>query len=432
MKEEFLHYTWKTKQFSPVRLKTTDGQFIEILHPGDHNLDAGPDFFNAKLKIDGMIWSGNVEIHVKASDWLKHRHQHDAAYDNVILHVVHEADVPLKTNDGRPMPTLVLKKRLDNLLYIKYLRLRNSKESIPCSRRLQDVPHIIIESWLARLLAERLERKVGVLKKELENNGNNWEEIFYRHLARQFGMKVNAEPFQWLAAALPWRILARQHDNLLQSEALLFGQSGLLPEKMGDVYTNALIREYTHLQGKYSIRPMPSHRWKFMRLRPNNFPTLRIAQLAGLFYRQPQLFRRCMETEDIRSLRKLLDVPASGYWSTHYRFGKPSKRSEKHLGPQAIDTIIVNTILPFKFLYGEMQNLPFMKENALELLEKLNAEDNVIIRAWKELGVKPASAAETQALTELTRNYCGKRKCLQCAIGQVVMERERVSSMQTT
>jgi hypothetical protein len=306
-------------------------------------------------------------------------------------------------------------------LYEKYLGLRNSKTKIPCAAELDKIPSIIKTSWLSRTLAERLERKVAALQVELEQNKSDWEETFYRHICRQFGMKVNAEPFQWLSACVPYKMLRKQNDNLLQTEALLFGQSGLLPEKFTDTYTNALIREYSHLQVKYHIRPMPLHWWKFMRLRPNNFPTIRIAQLAGLFFRQPQLFRTCIEQDDPAELKKIFATPASTYWNTHYRFGKVSRRSEKNLGEQAIDTILVNTVAPFKFLYGKMKGDEEIRQGAISLLEKLGPENNKIIREWEELEVEPVSSAESQGLLELTKNYCEKKKCLDCEIGNYLL-----------
>jgi hypothetical protein len=422
MKEEFLHYIWKTKQFNPADLKTEDGQSLTIIHPGEHNHSSGPDFFNAQLIIGGISWVGNVEIHTKASDWLRHKHQHDEAYNNVILHVVYESDLPVQSNYKQSMPTLVLRDRVDMKLYGKYLRLRNSKTKIPCSGQLDEISSIIKTSWMSRTVVERLERKINELHIELEQNKNDWEETFYRHITRQFGMKVNAEPFQWLSAHVPFKILRKQNDNLLQTEALLFGQSGLLPEKMSDAYTNALIREYIHLQTKYNLRPMPAHCWKFMRLRPNNFPTIRIAQLAGLFFRQPQLFRTCIELNDPDELKKLFAVPASGYWNNHYRFGKVSRVMEKNLGSQAIDTILINTIVPFKFLYGKVKGDDQLRQDAISLLEKLDPENNKNIRAWQECGIDPVSSAESQALLEMTKNYCDKKRCLQCGIGNYLLE----------
>ncbi len=421
MKEEFIHYIWKTKQFNPVDLKTEDGQSITIIHPGEHNHSSGPDFFNAQLMLGEIAWSGNVEIHTKASDWMKHKHQHDHAYNNVILHVVYESDLPVQSNYKQELPTLVLSGRIDMKLYEQYLRLRNSKTKIACSNQLNTIPSIIKTSWLSRILAERLERKVKELQRELEQNKNDWEETFYRHITRQFGMKVNAEPFQWLSAAVPYRMLRKQNDSLLQTEALLFGQSGLLPEKFSDVYTNSLIREYMHLQVKYNIRPMPAHWWKFMRLRPNNFPTVRIAQLAGLFVRQAQLFRTCIETKDAAELKKIFATPASAYWNNHYRFGKASRPSEKNLGAQAINTIIINTIAPFKFLYGKLKGDDLLQQEAISLLESLAPENNKIIREWLDLGIEPVSSAESQALLELTKNYCDKKKCLDCEIGNYLL-----------
>lgn len=424
MKEEFLHYIWKTKQFIPTDLKTTKGQEIEIIFPGDYNFHSGPDFFNAQLKIDGMLWTGNVEIHVNVSDWLKHKHQNDEAYNNVILHVVYEYDCELKTNTDEAMPTLVLKDRIGMKLYENYLQFLKNNTKLACAMGVREIPSIVVTSWLSRIVAERLERKVLELKTEFNQNGNDWEETFYRNLAKQFGMKTNADPFQWLANAVPYKMILRQRDNLLQTEALLFGQAGLLPEKPEDAYSLALAREYNFLQVKFHIRPMPTHWWKFMRLRPNNFPTIRIAQLAGLFFRQPQLFRKCLETNEIVELKKLFDVPASGYWNEHYRFGKVSKACEKKLGPQAIDTIFINTIAPFKFLYGRIKGDEVLVQEAISLLEKIDPETNKIIREWESVGVKPVCAAESQALLELKKNYCEKKRCLQCEIGNYLLERK--------
>ncbi len=422
MKEEFLHYIWKTRQFNHVDLKTVDGQELEINYQGDHNHDAGPDFFNAKISIGEMQWSGNVEIHVHASDWLRHNHQKDDAYNNVILHVVLESDIPLNSNLGNPMPTLALGNRIDKKMYGKYLLLQNSKDEIACIERIKEVSGIKITSWLSRLLAERFERKISELKTELEQNGNDWEETFYRHLARQFGMKVNAEPFQWLAAALPFKIISRHRDNLLQTEALLFGQSGLFPEFPEDIYTQSLMREYAHLRIKYKLNPMPAHQWKLMRLRPNNFPTLRIAQLAGLFFRQPQLFRKCIETAEIHELKNLLSASASVYWNDHYRFGKISPASEKNLGVQSVDTILINTIAPFKFLYGRIKGEEMLEREAISLLEKITAESNRITRQWKNAGIGSISSADSQSLIELMKNYCEKKRCLSCHIGNYLLE----------
>jgi hypothetical protein len=424
MKEEFLHYIWKTKQFNPTDLKTEDGQAIHVIHPGEHNFSSGPDFFNAQLIINEMLWSGNVEIHIKASDWLKHKHQHDDAYNNVILHVVYEADMAVKNYRDEVIPTLVMNERIDMNLYRNYLRLRNSKTKIPCASHIASVPPVLKTAWLGRVLAERLEQKTNEIKTELEQCGNDWEETFYRHIARQFGMKVNAEPFQWLSNYVPFRMLRKQSDNLLQTEALLFGQSGLLPVQADDVYSKALLREYLHLQNKYKLDAMPAHWWKFMRLRPNNFPTVRIAQLAGLFYRQPQLFRTCMEENDVKKLHRIFETPASGYWNDHYRFGKVSKASVKNLGPQAVDTILINTIAPFKFLYAKLKGDENLRQQAIFLLENISPETNVIIRDWENMQFTSYSAADTQALLELKKNYCDKKKCLSCGIGNFILERK--------
>ncbi len=423
MKEEFLQYLWATKQVCSSDLITTSGQSIKIINTGEQNFHSGPDFFNANLKINDILWTGNVEIHIKTSDWLKHKHQNDTAYNNVILHVVFENDMDLKMNNGQPMATLVLKNSVDQILYENYLRLVKSPAKIACAIQVKEIPAIKMISWLSKVVVERLERKVGELKIELEQNSNDWEELFYRHLAKQFGMKINADPFQWLAAALPFTTVSRQKDSLLQLESILFGQSGLLPEIEEDDYTATLIREYLFLQTKFQLRPLPTHSWKFMRLRPNNFPTIRIAQLAGLLFRQPKLFRLCMETTNLAELNNIFEVSASDYWNNHYRFGKISKNYPKNLGKQAINVILINTVVPFKFLYGKVNGDDTLVQDSISLLEKIESEDNKIIRAWKSAGILPGAALESQALLELQKIYCDKKQCLRCELGNYLLGR---------
>lgn len=422
MKEQFVHYVWKTKNFDGSDLKTTDGEPVQVVYPGDYNFNSGPDFFNARIQIGDQLWSGNVEIHLKASDWEKHRHQNDEAYNNVILHVVYLADKEIYDQAGKRIPALEMQSRIDKMQYVRFMRLYTSKDEIPCAKRLNEIPPVVITGMLSRLLVERLERKVKFLRQELDANKGDWEETFYRHIARQFGMKVNAEPFQWLASAVPHKLLSRHRNNLLQLEALFFGQSGLLPEKQGDAYTNTLIREYSHLQRLYQIRPLASHVWKYMRLRPNNFPTIRIAQLAGLFFRNEKLFRECMDCTDPEKIKSLFEIPVSAYWENHYQFGKLSKRSMKRIGDQAMESLLINTIVPFMFLSGQMKSDDVLMDRAVSFLEKLPAENNSIIRNWESFGIGPVSAAESQALLELSGNYCAKKKCLQCAVGCALLK----------
>lgn len=417
MKEQFLHYAWKNRQFDTRELKTNSGETIEIIYPGDYNRDSGPDFLNAKIRIADQLWSGNVEIHLRSSDWNKHRHQHDRAYDNVILHVVYRSGETVSNAAGQDLPELCLGPRLDRAQYDRFMQLFASEDAIPCAGRLHEIEPIRITGMLSRLLAERLERKVNLLGEELKRLKGDWEELFYRHVARQFGMKVNAEPFQWLAHAVPFRLIAKGRDNLLRTEALLFGQAGLLPEKRGDTYTNTLIREYRHQQAMHRFRPLAAHTWKFLRLRPNNFPTIRIAQLAALCHRHEKMFRTCLEAESLHELRAVFDVPVSPYWEKHYRFGRKSRPQAKRMGQQTIDILLINTVIPFRFLYGQMHDDTVMTDKAIRLLEEMEPEENRLLRAWEKYGIESRSAAESQALIELSTHYCARKKCLQCGVG---------------
>ncbi|CAN5346404.1 DUF2851 family protein [soil metagenome] len=424
MKEEFIHYIWKTRQFNPDELKTEDGKSIEIIYPGEHNHSSGPDFFNAQIIVDNMDWAGNVEIHTKASDWLKHKHQFDNAYHNVILHVVYEADVEIRNHRNEIIPTLVLAHRIDDQLYRKFLNLRNSRTKIPCANQIKHVPEILKTAWLSRLLVERLERKVGEISNDLNRANMDWEGIFFRHLAGQFGMKENAEPFQWMMTSIPGKIIHRQFDEIQLTEALLFGQSGLLPEESSDAYTSILKREYAHLKLKYNLQAIPPHWWKFMRMRPNNFPTIRISQFACLIHRRPQLFRLCMEISTLSEMTKLFEVSASDYWTNHFRFGMESKGDEKAMGRQTINSILINTILPFRFLYGKWKGDEQLSASAIALLEKLPAENNKLIREWKKISLFSHTAAESQGAIELSKRYCDKKNCLNCEIGNYILEKK--------
>ena len=425
MTEEFLWHIWKFRLFDNNDLKTTDGEPIQILKVGEHNSDSGPDFFNARIKIRETEWAGNVEIHTNASDWHKHKHTTDKAYDNIILHVVHEADVKVHRENGEMIPTLELKNRIPQEVYGKYLQFKSSKDWIPCEKQISSVDKFTLNNWLDRLLVERLERKSKAITDSLKQNKNNWEETFYQMLARNFGQKINSEPFELLAKALPVSVLAKHKNNLLQIESLFFGTAGMLEgvaptlkgEKKHDEYFLELQKEFKFLKSKFKLKPIDSSLWKFMRLHPPNFPTIRISQLANLIYKSTHLFSKILEAGSVKQIISLLSTETSEYWQTHYRFDKISPKRNKKLGSDSINTIIINTIVPFLFVYGKEKREEKFSDNALLFLEKLPPENNSIISKWKSIGVPAKTSYETQALLQLKNEYCSRKRCLECSVG---------------
>ena len=416
MTEDFLHYVWKYKAFNLSGLKTLEGETIQVIKTGEHNQDAGPDFFNARLKIGNTTWAGNIEIHLKSSDWRKHLHNNNSNYSNLILHLVYENDEDI-SHTGKPVATAELKTLIDKDLLNKYNQLLYAKQWIPCANQLNTVSSFTRSNWLERLLIERLERKANTISSLLELNKNNLEETFYIHLARNFGMKVNAVPFELLAKSLPNSFLGKHRSSLFQVEALLFGQSGLLEKQFKDDYPNQLKKEYQFLQKKFSLRPIEEHLWKFLRLRPVNFPTIRIAQLASLIHNSSGLFSKIMEAQKVEDLRTLLNAETSEYWDTHYVFDKKSVEQKKNLGTVAIDNIIINSIVPFMFVYADYKGIEEYKDKAVCILEQLSSEKNNIIEKFAELGIKSKNAANSQSLLELKNEYCSFKKCLNCGIG---------------
>jgi len=422
MTEEFLHYIWKYRLYDQAKLTTSAGESLQIIKTGEHNTDSGPDFFNARIKVGKTLWAGNVEVHLNASDWKKHRHQDDRAYDSIILHVVYEEDEPLFRRNGEPLPTFTLRERIPNVILSNYLIFKASKDWVPCEKQLHAADMFTVNNWLDRLLAERLESKSGAIGRSLLANTNNWEETFYQQLARSFGFKVNADPFELLARSLPASILARHKNNLFQLEALFFGQAGMLERSFNDKYPEALQNEYQFLKGKFSINPVDEHLWKFMRLRPSNFPTIRISQFAALVNLSSHLFSKVLRLEDPKALRKIMDVNVSEYWLDHYQFDKISVKKQKKVGDDAIDHIMINTVVPFLFLYGKQRNEEKYMRRALRFLEATRAETNSIISKWGLLGINAENAFHSQALLQLKSAYCDKKRCLECSIGNSLLK----------
>lgn len=422
MKEFFLHYLWRTKRFDFQQLVTTDGQNVTLQNMGRHNKNAGPDFLDARIRIGETLWAGNVEIHVRSSEWIQHKHQNDSAYDNVILHVVYEEDKPITRKSGQVIPCIELKKRIPFGISNTYQRLSQNEHWIPCQKHFISVGSIIKNLWLDRMLVERLEQKTKDISDGLLQNKNNWEETLYHTIARSFGLKVNAEPFALLAKVTPLHILAKHKNNLFQLEAILFGQAGLLDRNFKEDYPNKLKKEYLFQKKKYKLKSLRADSWNFLRMRPANFPTIRIAQFAMLLFTTEHLFSKILAAKNVKEVENMFKLQLSNYWLTHYVFDKISIKRKKSLGKSTIHLFIINTIAPFLFLYGQKRDNEFYKDKAMDLLEEIPPEKNKVIEQWKTLGLKPDSAYQTQALLQLKKAYCSQQRCLSCAIGGEILK----------
>lgn len=420
MTEELLIFLWKNKLYSPESLMFPDGTPVEVINPGDLNRDAGPDFFNTRIKYNNTIWAGNAEIHVRASDWNKHDHNSNKSYNNVILHIVAENDAEIRDAKGDLIPAITVK--CDEAILAQYNYLLQNRQWIPCAKHISSIDPFIISLWVEKLGIARLEEKSQDVNIHLEQTQNNWEEVIYRMMMRSFGFHLNSYPFEQLAKSLPYKIIEKHLDSLMVTEALLFGQAGFLNDIIPyDDYFQRLQKEYHYLAKKYGLKPTSKHLWKFLRLRPGNFPTLRIAQIAALLQSHPKLFAFIKEASDVDEIRALFETPPSQYWHNHYMFGKVSKPKEKTIGHSSVDVVIINAIAPVLFTYGKKNGLEQFQNKALELLESISPEKNTIIENWQKLGVKAKSAFQSQALILLKNNYCDKRLCLNCTIGSKIM-----------
>lgn len=421
--EDFLHFIWQYRLYGTQQLYSTGGEEIKVLQQGHLNQHAGPDFSNAKLIIGDTTWAGNVEIHIKASDWLLHHHQTDSAYENVILHVVYEDDEQICRKDGTPIPTLLLKGLFDPNLLTKYEGLITSVNNFPCERQIGEVDEFIINNFLSRVLVERLANKSTEVYEKLKELKGDWDETFYHFIARNFGFKVNAIPMEMLAQSLPQALFAKHKDNPLQIEALLFGQAGFLNQSFEDKYPQELKREYQFLQQKYKLKPIDISLWKFMRMRPQNFPTLRLAQFAALIVKSNHLFSKILALKDYKNSSQIFEqLPVNPFWEKHYHFNKTAESVGTQLGKSSIDNILINTLSLFFFAYGKAMDLHNYETRALYLVENLPAESNAIIKQFTAAGVKVESAFNSQALLQLKKNYCTGKKCLNCAIGIKILK----------
>lgn len=418
MTERLLQFIWQFQYFNKSELVTADNESLQILLAGQHNSNQGPDFQNAKISIHKTTWAGNIELHLKTSDWLKHNHQKDGNYGNVILHVVWEHDAVV--ND---LPVLELKNRVPKILLRRYEDLMQAAGFIPCEKSISTVRDITWKSWKERLLAERLMRKAAVVEKYLQQNNHHWEETFWWLLARNFGMKVNADAFEVIARSIPITVLAKQKQQIHQIEALLLGQGGLLEESFTEDYPQLLQREYRFQQSKLKLKPvsLPLH---FLRMRPGNFPTVRLAQLAMLVHHSVHLFSKIKVAGSAREIKQWFDVTANDYWHYHYRFDETSSFKKKKLGAAMIDNIIINTMAPVLFAYGSYHNEQKYKDKALQWLEETAAEKNSITKGFTRLGIENKNAFDSQALIELKNEYCSKKRCLDCSVGSALLKKE--------
>jgi len=423
--EKLLHYVWKHKMFPLKPLLTTDGQAVEVIDPGLSNNDAGPDFFNAKVKIDGTLWVGNVEIHDRAADWYAHRHDKDRSYDNVVLHVVGSTGGRTMTSGGSEVPQM----RLDvpeNVIR-NYRELLTEEHYPPCYRIVPHLDSLTVHGWLSSLLAERLERKTKDIERRVELCGGCWESALFVTMARNYGFGVNGDAFEAWARNVPLQSAAHHRDDIFQTEALFMGQAGLLepqaiPERYREEatkegYFDKLRSEYLFLANKFGLKPMDAGRWRFMRLRPQNFPHIRISQLASLYHSRRSDLSRLVECTGVEQMRDMLRTKVTPYWETHYTFGSASGKARKGISDASLDLIIINTAVPMLFAYGRHRHDDRQCDRALDLLGQLRAENNSIVRSWKECGLKAENAGDTQALIQLKNEYCDKKDCLRCRIG---------------
>lgn len=423
MKEDILQYIWKFQHYNRNELACTNGDRISVIYPGNHNSNQGPDFKEAKIKINDTLWAGNVELHINSSHWNLHHHSEDNNYNNIILHVVWNHDIEIKDTNGNNLPTLELQSRVSNLLLDKYKQLMEKPQFIPCEKLSHNLSGLSLTSWKERLVSERLLLKSDNIFEILEKNNFHWEETFWCLIAANFGLKVNSEIFRKVAESLSLNILAKHKNNIIQIEALLFGQAGLLENDFEEKYPKMLQKEYLFYQKKYKIKPVDGELF-FLRMRPANFPTLRLAQLAMLIHNSEHLFSKIKETESVAEVKKMLSSEANDYWHYHYIFDEKSDYKPKKLGSEMVNNIIINTIVPILFSFGLYHNDEYYKEKSIKWLEEIAPEKNAITKGFENLGYANKSAFDSQDFIELKNHYCNEKLCLKCAIGNSLLRKD--------
>jgi hypothetical protein len=422
MKENLLHFIWKLKLFTTKNLQSTNGELVEIISSGTENFNSGPDFLNAKVYINKQLWAGNVEIHINSSDWYSHGHETDNKYDSVILHVVWEHDVEIFRSTEQVIETLELKNYISKSLLNKYGQLFDkNKKWINCENEIKTIKAFTFSNWKERLYFERLEQKSNHIQSIFKETNNDWEKTLFVLLAQNFGLKVNSDSFLSMAKSVDFSIVRKISSNAQQLEALLMGQAGLLSEKKESTYHKLLKIEYDYFVNKFGLITILNNQMQFFRLRPNNFPTIRLSQLAGLYHNHKNLFSNVIEIQDLESFYELFNVSTSTFWETHYTFEKESKKSKKRLSKSFIDLLIINTIIPLKFMY--LKSLGKHNFNELiPLVEDIKPEKNSIIKNFTSLKVDSKSAFDSQALLQLKNKYCNAQRCLECAVGNELLK----------
>lgn len=421
MKEDFLRFVWQHSVFNTSHIHTTKGESIEVISKGFSNNDAGPDFLNAKIKIGEQLWAGNVELHVSSSLWETHNHHSDRAYNNVILHVVFEDDKPITNQKGNSIPTLELKGLIPKHIYENYLELLENKKWIACENLIQKDDVQNIKLWYESLLIERIEEKSTLIEKRLVETKFNWEQVLFEEIGKCLGLKQNVLPFELATKSIDFNKILTHSNQLLQLEAILFGQAGFLSDDISDKYYHELQKEYQFLKQKFNLTPIDLSIWKFLRLRPANFPTVRIAQLASLIHNHNRIFATILNAKSINEIYKIFNITTSEYWKTHYHFSKNSPKKIKSIGKSKTDIIIINAITPLLFLYTKYKNEEPLFEKILDWLSKMKPENNSVVEKWKSLNLPVQNAIDSQALLQLKNNYCNFKHCLNCRIGKNIL-----------
>ena len=428
--EKLLHFTWKHKMFPLTPLSTTDNKYVEVIDPGLHNHNSGPDFFNAKIKINDTVWVGNVEIHVHSSDWYKHHHENDSAYDNVILHVASDIDCDVTNSRGEHVPQMML--MVPDNVRDNYRLLLETDKYPPCYNIIPSLTRLTVHSWMAALQTERLQQKTEAIEERARQRNGSWEDAYFITLARNFGFGTNSDAFEMWASQLQLGSIAHHSDDLFQIEAMFLGQAGLLtPDDDGTVkgsrnmakggceddYFKRLSSEYQYLAHKFSLTNINGKMWRFMRMRPQNFPYIRISQLANLYYSKKAKLSMLTECQTVDDIRQLYSIGVSDYWKTHYTFGAESTTSDKRLSDTSLNVLVINTAVPFLFAYGRHTANEELCERAFNILDSIKAENNNITRMWQECGMLVKTAGDSQALIQLKKEYCDRKDCLRCRIG---------------
>lgn len=429
--EKLLHYVWKHKLFPLHPLETTDGRPVDVIDPGLHNRNSGPDFFNAKVRIGDTMWVGNIEIHDRSSDWYQHRHDHDAAYDNVVLHVAGTVDTDIKTHDGKFVPQLQLD--VPEHVSRNYQALLDSDQYPPCFQTIPTLSRLTVHAWMSALETERLEQKTVAIRERVSHCNGSWEDGYFMTLARNYGFGINGDAFETWAGYIPLQAVAHHRDNLFQIEAIFMGQAGLLEQEtipqhyqqdaLKEGYFSRLRNEYLYLAHKFTLTPMDYKLWRFLRLRPQNFPHIRLSQLARLYYDRRTGLAALLDCDKVEKAQQLMATQVTPYWETHYTFGSTSVRNEKNLSATSLNLLMINTVVPMLFAYGQYKGDSRLCDRAFDFLEQLRAENNHIVRLWQQCGLTVGNAGDSQALIQLKTNYCDRKDCLRCRFGYEHLKR---------